>query len=317
MPPVYPVSEESEPLRRRAIFSSQYQAIPSHHAQSPDEVAQAKPKHKPDNDSLRLIDDLINRPVDQLYSDARLVNRPNSRVVVWATRIVVFIICIAVGFAGSQFVRLLNTDPRKQIRESLSNELIDNNEHVNQLDSQISELRKNIEAQSKTLETSQAERIVQENDAAAGATAVEGEGIVLTIANPLAANSDNGGSLPRESTTDKLRVVTDTDLQLFVSLLWQNGAEAIAINDNRLGVETSIRTAGNSILIGTTPVQSPYRIQAIGDRNELAQKMSSQALPTLYSDFSKSGMHPQISKTNSMRLPAATVGQVTYAKGSE
>ena len=42
----------------------------------------------------------------------------------------------------------------------------------------------------------------------------------------------------------------DADLQTLVSLLWQAGAEAIAINGNRLGVQTSIRTAGSTILIG-------------------------------------------------------------------
>ena len=70
------------------------------------------------------------------------------------------------------------------------------------------------------------------------------------------------------------------DLQLLVSLMWKAGAEAISINDNRLGVQTSIRTAGNSILIGTTPVSSPYRIQAIGNKNELANRMGQKELST-------------------------------------
>lgn len=75
------------------------------------------------------------------------------------------------------------------------------------------------------------------------------EGIVLTVANPLSVSGDNAdSSLPRENGS-QVRVVTDSDLQLLVSLLWQSGAEAIAINGNRLGVQTSIRTAGSTILI--------------------------------------------------------------------
>ncbi|RYQ00935.1 protein ylxX/ylxW [Bifidobacterium pseudolongum subsp. globosum] len=304
-------------MRRRAVFSVGFANLPSHHAQAPDEVSHAPRRRRTGADSLQLIDDLINRPVDQLYSDARLVNKPDSKIVYWGTRIVVFLICIAVGFAGCQFVRLLNTAPRKQVRESLASELTAENAHLESLESENMDLRKQIEAQSAAATQSAAERIVKENEAAAGATSVEGEGIVMTIANPLAARNDDAGSLPREATADRLRIVTDTDLQLLVSLMWQHGAEAIAVNDNRLGVQTSIRTAGNSILIGTTAIESPYKIQAIGDKNALADAMSERSLPALYSDFNRSGMHPQISKTDSMRLEAAPIGKLTYAQKEE
>ena len=297
------------------MFSAGFANLPSHHAQALDEVSHAPRRRRTGADSLQLIDDLINRPVDQLYSDARLVNKPDSKIVYWGTRIVVFLICIAVGFAGCQFVRLLNTDPRKQVRESLASELTAENAHLESLESENMDLRKQIEAQSASATQSAAERIV--NEAAAGATAVEGEGIVMTIANPLAARNDDARSLPREATADRLRIVTDTDLQLLVSLMWQHGAEAIAVNDNRLGVQTSIRTAGNSILIGTTAIESPYKIQAIGDKNALADAMSERSLPALYSDFNRSGMHPQISKTDSMRLEAAPIGKLTYAQKEE
>ena len=82
-------------------------------------------------------------------------------------RIVVFLICIAVGFAGCQFVRLLNTDPRKQVRESLASELAAENTRLESLESENMDLRKQIEAQSASATQSAAERIVKENEAAA------------------------------------------------------------------------------------------------------------------------------------------------------
>lgn len=317
MPPVQPIAPGHEPVRRRAVFSRGWAAIESHHAASPDELRD-RPRHRRGgDDSLRLIDDLINRPMDSLYSDSRLVTKPDSKVVYWGTRIVVFLICIIVGFFGSQFVRLLNTDPRKQVRESLANQLVTNNAHVDALDKDIANLRRQVEEQSKSATKSSIEQVVEENEAAAGATPVEGEGIVMTIADPVAAASDSSkGALPRDGASDRLRVVTDADLQLLVCLLWRAGAEAIAINGNRLGVETSIRTAGNSILVGTTPIESPYRIQAVGDRNALADAMGEKTLPTLYSDFHKAGMYPQIDKAGKMRLEAASVGKLTYARRS-
>ncbi len=317
MPPVQPIPSGHEPQRRRAVFSRGYASIASHHAASPDELGHRPRRRRNSDDSLQLIDDLINRPMDQLYSDARLVTKPDSKIVYWGTRIVVFLICIIVGFFGSQFVRLLNTDSRKQIRESLANQLVANNARIDGLDNDITNLRRQVEEQSVSATKSPIEQVVEENEAAAGATPVEGEGIVMTIADPVAAATDSAnGALPRDGATDRLRVVTDADLQLLVCLLWRNGAEAIAINDNRLGVETSIRTAGNSILVGVTPIESPYRIQAIGDKNALADAMGERSLATLYSDFHKAGMYPQISKTDSMRLDAASVGKLTYARRS-
>ena len=317
MPPVQPIEPGHEPVRRRAVFSRGWASIESHHAASPDKLRARPRRRRGGDDSLQLIDDLINRPMDQLYSDSRLVAKPDSKIVYWGTRIIVFLICIVVGFFGCQFVRLLNTDPRKQVRASLANQLVANNAHVDALDKDIADLRRQVDEQSKSATKSPIEQVVEENEAAAGATPVEGEGIVMTIADPVAASSDAAqGSLPRDGASDRLRVVTDADLQLLVCLLWRAGAEAISINGNCLGVETSIRTAGNSILVGTTPIESPYRIQAIGDRNALAEVMGERTLPTLYSDFHKAGMYPQIDKAGTMRLEAASVGKLTYARRS-
>lgn len=267
--------------------------------------------------SLHLIDDLTNRPMDQLYSDSRLAARPRSSLDLWGTRIVVFIVCIAVGFLGSQFVRLLNTDPRKEVRNQLASQLESSNDQVQALEKEINSLRTSIDKQSAALNESPVQVQVRKDDMVAGLTKVEGEGIVLTIANPLAASGGNNGALPRETSTTKLRVVTDYDLQQWVSLLWFHGAEAIAINGNRLGALTAIRTAGSSILIDTNAISSPYVIEAIGNPNELAKSLGEKALPSLYADYHHSGMYPQIDKKSSITLPAATMGKITSARRIE
>ena len=137
---------------------------------------------------------------------------------------------------------------------------------------------------------------------------------VLTVANPLSVSGDNAdSSLPRENGS-QVRVVTASDLQLLVSLLWQSGAEAIAINGNRLGVQTSIRTAGSTILIGVNSVQSPYRIEAIGNQATLAKSVSKTTQKQLYDDFKKAGIYPQISKSKSITLDAAVAGDTTHVR---
>lgn len=112
-------------------------------------------------------------------------------------------------------------------------------------------------------------------------------------------------------------MVTDADLQGIVNLLWKAGAEAIAINGYRIGVSTSVRTAGQTILIGVNQVTSPYKIEAIGDAKDLSEAMNSKSQPDLYRTLNAAGINPQISRSYSLKLPAAETTNVTEAKRSK
>lgn len=267
-----------------------------------------------EDDSLRLIDDLTNRPMDPMFSDSRLDKRPKSAFRVWSTRVIVFIICIAVGFSGSIIVQILHTDPRKEIRSSLAKELTQQTKHLNTLNSEVSSLRVKVENQSKKLANTTKDDTLTYDEMATGTIPVTGPGIMLTIANPLAANSDTtSGSLPRESSSN-IRVVTDGDLQVFIQILWQAGAEAISINGYRLGVQTSVRTAGQTILVGVNQVQSPYKIQAIGDASALASAVGEKSQRSLYTTLKGAGIYPQITTSKSITLEAASSSDISYAE---
>ena len=267
-----------------------------------------------EDDSLRLIDDLTNRPMDPMFSDSRLDKRPKSAFRVWSTRVIVFIICIAVGFSGSIIVQILHTDPRKEIRSSLAKELTQQTKHLNTLNSEVSSLRVKVENQSKKLANTTKNDTLTYDEMATGTIPVTGPGITLTIANPLAANSDTtSGSLPRESSSN-IRVVTDGDLQVFIQILWQAGAEAISINGYRLGVQTSVRTAGQTILVGVNQVQSPYKIQAIGDASALASAVGEKSQRSLYTTLKGAGIYPQITTSKSITLEAASSSEISYAE---
>ena len=66
------------------------------------------------------------------------------------------------------------------------------------------------------------------------------------------------------------RLVRDEDLAKVVDGLWEVGAEAIAINDQRLTALTAIRNVGVAIHVNGRPLRPPYTIRAIGDRNSLS-----------------------------------------------
>ncbi|MFR3302221.1 DUF881 domain-containing protein [Bifidobacterium pullorum] len=313
-PRSFPVEQENTPLRRRAVFSASVAAVDSHHVRPAGGAGAVRGhRRKLDDDSLKLIDDLTNRPMDPLFMDSRLAKKPSSPAATWATRVVVFVICVAVGFAGALFVQQLHTDPRRAVRESWASELEDQTSQVEDLTGQIIDLRGQIDEITKDMaDYGQNDTLIQD-ELSSGMLPVEGEGITLTLADPIAAD----GALPRESSGGQIRVVTDADLQQLVSLLWQSGAEAMAVNGYRLGVQTSIRTAGQTILIGVNSIESPYTIQAIGDKNTLAHAVSADSQPALYESYAESGIYPQVAKSDSIRLEAAVSGDVTHARRSE
>jgi uncharacterized protein YlxW (UPF0749 family) len=75
---------------------------------------------------------------------------------------------------------------------------------------------------------------------------------------------------PTDSTTEDVRNrIYDTDLQQLVNGLWLAGAEAIAVNRQRIGPLTAIRSAGDAILVGYRPLSRPYVVEAVGDPRTL------------------------------------------------
>ena len=196
----FPVSPENVPTKHRAIFSSSFAGLSSHHVQPASMPAMPQRHRHVDDDSLRLIDDLTNRPMDVLYSDSRLATKKRSAVSIWATRILVFLICIAVGAAGSVFVRQLSTDPRKEVRKQLASQLTEQTKRVGDLTKGVNDLRSQIESESESLASWSLNQTMQDDEMVNGTLPVQGEGIVLTVANPLSVSGDNAdSSLPREN----------------------------------------------------------------------------------------------------------------------
>lgn len=95
---------------------------------------------------------------------------------------------------------------------------------------------------------------VQEARRQAGLEPVSGPGIILTI-------RDMG--LPPADGQD--RHVYDWMLQMIVNLLYGNGAEAVAVNGQRLITTSFIREVNGIMQVDTHPVSMPYVIAAVGD----------------------------------------------------
>lgn len=91
----------------------------------------------------------------------------------------------------------------------------------------------------------------------AGLTDVEGPGIIITL---------DDSKIPAQPNVDPNSfLLHDSDILQVINELRAAGAEAIAINDQRVVSTTEIRCAGPTISINNTRYSAPYIIKAIGD----------------------------------------------------
>jgi uncharacterized protein YlxW (UPF0749 family) len=104
---------------------------------------------------------------------------------------------------------------------------------------------------------------------AAGLTKVTGPGVVAEIA-------DSKLQVPEGENPANYIVLVD-DLRDIVTALWASGAEAIAINGERLVSTSSIYGVGASILVNTAFLAPPFRVEAIGPDGLMQRFLGNQA----------------------------------------
>ncbi len=138
---------------------------------------------------------------------------------------------------------------------------------------------------------------------AAGLIPLIGTGIVLQL-------EDSQKPVPQDgSTSDYL--VGSRDIRTVVDELWSAGAEAIAVNGERITPATAIIDIGSSLLINSAYLAPPYQITALGPR-DLYERLSQSPG---FTDFVRSraeayGIRLSFAEPDSVDMPAF-VGTVT------
>ena len=144
---------------------------------------------------------------------------------------------------------------------------------------------------------------VRAEELASGAVAVTGPGLRVSLDD---AKQTSGSSRNR---------VLDRDLQAVVNALWASGAEAIAINGERLTMQSAIRQAGDAILVDFSPLSPPYVVEAIGDPVPLETAFASSAAASRLRSYTQLyGLRFDYSRESVVRLPAATGETLHYAR---
>ena len=261
---------------------------------------------------MALLNDLMDRPTDPAYADAALRPHPPQTTPQRLTRsglelVVAFVLGIVMTGA---IVNLRG--PQSAVQGA-----------VTALTTQVTERTARADTLAKTnaglsadISTLQADALAEndpallvrlnESELLSGAVGVSGPGLVIDLADAPPGTSGQ---------VDPANRVQDIDVQTVVNGLWASGAEAIAVNGQRLTALSAIRTAGIAILVDLVPLSTPYRIEAIGDvramQTTFARTSAAGHLTTLTSAYD---IGVSLRSADDLTLPGAGRARLLYAR---
>ena len=114
----------------------------------------------------------------------------------------------------------------------------------------------------------------------AGLTDVRGSGLRVEL-NDAGLRADQ---IPEPFTVDDI-VVHQQDVQAVVNALWQGGAEAMMIQDQRVVTTSAVRCVGNTLILQGRVYSPPYVVRAIGDPDRMRAALDSSEQVRIYQEY--------------------------------
>ncbi|BCN76360.1 DUF881 domain-containing protein [Prescottella equi] len=138
---------------------------------------------------------------------------------------------------------------------------------------------------------------------AAGLTELSGRGVVVTLTD---APRDADGKYPAGASPDDL-VVHQQDVQSVLNALWAGGAEAVAMQDQRIVNTSAPRCIGNTLLLHGRTYSPPYVVTAIGDPARLAATLANEPGIKMFKQYAvRYGLGYTLQQSDALTVPAYT-----------
>lgn len=230
----------------------------------------------------------------------------NIKKYLGAANISIGLVCLLLAFFVTMQIKSVNVinqngSTDKLRAENLAIELKNEQGKNIELNKQLLQAKQEIESfkaeaaetdgYSQTLTTQ-----LQRAELLAGLTTVEGSGVQVTLKDSTAVNN-----LPENANA---YVIHDMDILQVINELRDAGAEAIALNGERVVSTSEIRCAGATVSINNNRYSTPYVITAIGDpvnmENALLMRNGVVDSLTFY------GFDVEVKKVSSMKINAYT-----------
>jgi uncharacterized protein YlxW (UPF0749 family) len=266
-------------------------------------TAGVRPPARPDA-SMSLITDLFVHPIDEGYAEAARRRpaasdtSPGGKATISPALILgLLALGLLLGTAALQVRQ--NAGVVSAERESLVERIDLATAHADALERELAGVEQDIVEIEAGQQNSRAvgnelRDSIALTQGATGTRAVIGPGVVVEIDN--AESGDGSGSSS----------VLDLDVQQVVNGLWAAGAEAVAVNGQRVTALTAIRSANDVILVNFRPLNPPYQVSAIGDARTLGSRfLEGPGGEWLLAAANTAGIQFDVRTEASLTLPAA------------
>lgn len=198
-----------------------------------------------------------------------------------------FAICLVVGFSIIIQARVTNgqqlfVSPKAitDYKTAIQSEKEDK-ERIGQLITETEKKLQEYQALANGKDSDLKDKLLDENDyyrLISGYTAVRGEGVVIIV--------DDGTRALYEGEDPNTVLVHDMDILTIINELNRSGAEALAVNGQRIVNDTSIACSGYTIRINDQFFARPFEIKAIGDSKRMAASLiGPEGYGTLLQDY--------------------------------
>jgi uncharacterized protein YlxW (UPF0749 family) len=150
--------------------------------------------------------------------------------------------------------------PLLDAAKSLQNEQDTLRAQLADLRTQLDDIQRGAASQSTASRDLQAR--IEELRTASGLTERTGDGVLITL------DDARSSAVAQPANVDK-SICHSTDLTDIVNTAWRGGAQAIAINDERIVGSSSVYCVGSTIMVNGTLMSPPFSVVVIGAQNEL------------------------------------------------
>ncbi|MGH8869595.1 MAG: DUF881 domain-containing protein [Actinomycetes bacterium] len=267
--------------------------------------------------SMSLLTDLMANAAEEGYADAaarrsrRAGPRHRGPVLVTGLLLLGLLLVVAALQVRDRAPAVAET------RSRLIGEIDDRTASTDRLQRQVGRLRGEVEsarrAQLRTTEvgaaaSSRLDRLGQ----VTGVSPLRGPGVRVVV-------DDADDDVPRaEGVASEEGRVLDYDLQRLVNGLWAAGAEAVAIDGQRLTALSAIRAAGDAVLVDYRPLSPPYEVTAIGDSAQLELAFVEEPVGQYFHMLEETyGIRFDVNPVERLRLPQGSTVTLRYARPAE
>lgn len=198
-----------------------------------------------------------------------------------------------------------STVPQSLTEDSLRDEVLATKESYDKIyrsvldeEENLEKIRKSVSENNENSKSTESE--LKQINNILGLTELNGQGIVITLDDNKTATAESIGVTEDISSY----LVHDVDLLKVVNELWNAGAEAISINDQRIVGATAIICIGNVVSVNGEKVGAPFKINAIGDPEALYGSLT--RVESYLKILNRDGVIVDVKKSTNVTVPKYT-----------